>query len=726
MVAFRYSEWDGTQEIPALEADELLEALSDDLMNFGDLQHAMRNLLQRGMRDQNGNRLQGLRDLLQQLRQQRRNQLDKYNLSSLMDDIKKRLDEVLEMERGTIDKRMDDAMGPQDGSAQSGPQEASDQSPQSGTPAQRSQPSSSSPRAQQPGQSGDSGEQGGAQQPGQSGAGDNDQFAEMLKNIANRKKNFLSNLPQDVPGAVKELQNYEFMDPEAQHKFTELMDMLKKAMTETFFKDMYDQIANMSPEDMARMKQMVKDLNQMLSDRLAGGEPDFQKFMDKYGDLFGDNPPKTLDELVARMQGQMAQMQNLLDSLPGDMRQQLQDLLQDKVGDADLQAELRELQMNMEFLSPMRDMRNQYPFRGDEEVDLNEAMRLMDQMQSMDDIERQLERTQYGGDIDEIDAEKLKELLGEEAGETLDQLKKFLEILEEAGLVRKKGNTYELTPRGTRKIGQKALGEIYSSLKKDSFGKHTVKDNGRGGERADDTKKYEFGDPFHLALDKTIMNSLQREGASLPVRLNKDDFEVYRSEQLTQTATVMMVDLSWSMALRGSFQAAKKVALALNNLITSQFSRDSLYIIGFSAYARELKAEELPYVRWDESVLGTNMHHALMLAQNLLAKHKSGTRQIIMISDGEPTAHLERGRSYFAYPPSPITIRETLKEVKRATTKGITINTFMLDRNYYLKEFVNQVAKINKGRVFYTTPDKLGQYILVDYVQNKRKDVRGQ
>jgi len=724
MVAFRYSEWDGTQEIPGLEADEVLEALSDDLMNFGDLQHSMRNLLQRGMRDQNGNRLQGLRDLLQQLRQQKRNQLDKYNLSSLMDDIKKRLDEVLDMERGTIDRRLDDALGPQGGSPQDGAPDGGEQAPQAGATQPEAQ--ASTPSAQRPGSSGEAGEQGDASQPGQSGPGDNDQFAEMLKNIANRKKNFLSNLPQDVPGAVKELQNYEFMDPEAQHKFTELMEMLKKAMTETFFKDMYDQISNMSPEDMARMKQMVKDLNQMLSDRLAGGEPDFPGFMDKYGDLFGPNPPQTLDELVERMQGQMAQMQNLLDSLPGDMRQQLQELLQDKVGDPDLQAELRELQSNLEFLSPMRDMRNQYPFRGDEEVDLNEAMRLMDQMQSMDDLERQLERTQYGGDIDDIDEGKLRELLGEEAAETLDQLKKFMEILEEAGYIRKKGNGYELTPRGTRKIGQKALGEIYSSLKKDSFGKHAVKDNGRGGERADDTKKYEFGDPFHLALDKTIMNSLQREGASLPVRLDKDDFEVYRSEQLTQTATVMMVDLSWSMALRGSFQAAKKVALALNNLITSQFSRDSLYIIGFSAYARELKAEELPYVRWDESVLGTNMHHALMLAQKLLSKHKSGTRQIIMISDGEPTAHLERGRSYFAYPPSPITIRETLKEVKRATQKGITINTFMLDRNYYLKEFVNQVAKINKGRVFYTTPDKLGQYILVDYVQNKRKDVRGQ
>jgi uncharacterized protein with von Willebrand factor type A (vWA) domain len=229
---------------------------------------------------------------------------------------------------------------------------------------------------------------------------------------------------------------------------------------------------------------------------------------------------------------------------------------------------------------------------------------------------------------------------------------------------------------------------------------------------------------MHLHLQKTIMNSLQREGTQPPVKLAAEDFEVYRSEQLSQTATVVMVDLSWSMALRGSFQAAKKVALALNNLISSKFSRDSLYIIGFSAYAREVKPEELPYVSWDESVLGTNMHHAFILAQKLLSKHKVGTRQIIMISDGEPTAHLERGRSLFAYPPSPVTIRETLKEVKRCTDKGIIINTFMLDHNYFLKEFVNEMAKINKGRVFYTTPEGLGEYILVDYVAHKRTHMR--
>jgi uncharacterized protein with von Willebrand factor type A (vWA) domain len=732
---YRYSMWDGTQEVPALEANDILDNLTDDLMNFGDLQHALRNLLQRGMRNPMGDRMQGLRDLLQQLRQQRRQQLDKFDLSSVFDDLKRQLEEIVNMEQNTLDRRLDEANGQQGQQGEQGQQgqqgEQGQQSPQGQQCGQQPQGQQGSrqqgQRGQQQGGEQQDGQQGGQQQAGQQQGGNEtpSEFADMLRNIANKKKQFLEQLPEDVPGQVKELQNYEFMDPEAQAKFNELLESLKKAMMDTFFKDMYNQIANMSPEDLARMKDMVKDLNKMLQDKMAGKEPDFDQFMQQYGDLFGDNPPQSLDELIAQMQHQMGQMQSLLDSLPGDMRQQLQDLLGDKIGDSELQQSLSELGQNLEYLYPMRDLRNQYPFRGDEEIDLQSAMNLMDQMQSIDELERQLERTQYGGEIDDIDADKLEELLGQEARETLDQLKQFLEILEEAGYIRKKGNQYELTPRGTRKIGQRALVEIYQQLKADSFGKHEIRESGTGGERTDSTKKYEFGDPFFLDIQKTLFNSMLREGPGTPLRLRPDDFEVERTELLTQTATVIMLDLSWSMALRGSFQAAKKVALALNNLISSQYQRDSLYIIGFSAYARELQADQLPYVRWDESVLGTNMHHALMIAQKLLAKHTQGTRQIIMISDGEPTAHLEKGRSYFAYPPSPITIRETLKEVKRCTTKNITINTFMLDRNYYLKEFVNQVARINKGRVFYTTPDKLGEYILVDYVASKKKKLTG-
>ena len=724
---FRYSMWDGTQEVPPLEADDILDNLTDDLMNFGDLQHALRNLMQRGMRDPNNQRMQGLRDLLQQLRQQRRQQLDKFNLSSVFDDIKKKLEEIVNLEQNTLDRRLDEVNGqPGDQGQQGGEQQpGGDQGPQDGQSQQGQQASQQGqPQGgqQQPGQRGQQGQQGQPQggQPNQPG-----EFADMLRNIANKKKDFLAQLPPDPSSQMKELQNYEFMDPEAQAKFNELLESLKKAMMETFFKDMYDQIANMSPEEMARMKDMIRDMNQMLKDKMAGKEPNFDQFMDQYGDFFGDNPPKSLEELIAQMQHQMGQMQSLLDSLPGEMRQQLQDLLSDKIGDSEMQQSMNDLAQNLEYLYPMRDLHNQYPFRGDEQLDLESAMQLMNQMQSIDEVERQLERTQYGGEIDDIDADKLEELLGPEARDTLDQLKQFMEILEDAGYIRKKGNSYELTPRGTRKIGNRALREIYSQLKKDTFGKHQIREGGVGGDRTDTTKKYEFGDPFYLDIQKTIMNAMYREGPGTPIHISPDDFEVARTELMTQTATVIMLDLSWSMALRGSFQAGKKVALALNNLISSQFARDSLYIVGFSAYARELKAEDLPYVRWDESVLGTNMHHALMIAQKLLAKHTQGTRQIIMISDGEPTAHLENGRSYFAYPPSPITIRETLKEVKRCTQKRITINTFMLDRNYYLKEFVNQVARINKGRVFYTTPDKLGEYILVDYVAQKKKKLSG-
>jgi uncharacterized protein with von Willebrand factor type A (vWA) domain len=693
MYRYRYSRWDGTQQVPDLDADSLLQAITDDLMNFGDLQQALRNLLEKGLQNEQGRRFPGLQDLLRRLRQQRRQMLDRYDLTSVIEDIRQRLDEILRMEKSTLRRRLEEAE-----------ERLGEMSETAGGPATESAAESQA-------------------QPDEEGS--ERQFAEMLKSIIERKQEHLKTLPTDVGGQVKALQDYEFMDPEAQHKFQELLEMLRKAMLETFFKELHRRISSMSPEQMARLKEMVKDLNQMLSEKIAGNEPDFNQFMTKHGDLFGPNPPQSLEELIAQMQQQIAQMQSMLDSLPADMRQQLQDLFSAKIADPDLLDELNELAGELELLYPMRSLRSRYPFRGEEGLDIAEAMRLMDYMQSLDDLEHQIERVEYGGDINDIDPDKLARLLGDEAKESFDQLRRFLEVMEQAGYIRRKGRGWELTPRAVRKIGERALAEVYAKIRAEGAGKHVTHDPGLAGEQGDETKRYAFGDPMHIHLQKTVMNALEREPSTRPpLRLREDDFEVYRSEQSSQTATVVMVDLSWSMALRGSFQAAKKVALALHNLISSKYTRDSLYVIGFSAYAREVKADELPYVSWDESVLGTNMHHAFILAQKLLSKHKVGTRQIIMISDGEPTAHLERGRSFFSYPPSPITIRETLKEVKRCTDKGIIINTFMLDRNYYLKEFVNEMAKINKGRVFYTTPEGLGEYILVDYVAHKRKRVQ--
>lgn len=657
---FRYGSWDGSQQAP-LSADDVLGAIAEDLMEYGDLKWAMRNLLSRGMTMPDGGYIHGLRDMLKQLREQKRERLQQFDLSSVMQDIEQKLAEILAMEQNTIDEWLDQ---------------------------------------------------------------DSETFAnDVLRKIAERSQETLDELPDDSAGRMKALEKYEFLNPDAQRKYLDLLNELRKAMTQTLFKNVENMVKNLSDGDITRLKDMVQAMNEMFVKKIAGEDPGFEDFMDKFGDMFGDTPPKTLDELLEQMRRQMAASQSLMNSLTPDQQQQLQSLMSDRLGDPQLESALRKLAQEMDFLDPQG---SRYRFDGKEQVDLEAAMELMDEMHQIDDLIAQVQAAERGGDPDHIDSDLVQSLLGDEAVESIDDLKKLLDTLEEAGYVRPTGDDkWELTPRGSRMIGQRALGEIYARLRRQSLGNHAIPEEGRFGERLEQTKAHEFGDPFHLHLPRTIRNAIDRDGPHTPVRLRHQDFEIYRSEQVTSTATAMLVDLSWSMALRGSFQSAKKVALALHNLITSQYPRDSFYIIGFAAYARELKAHDLPFLQWDEYLLGTNMQHALLLAERLLAKHDASTKQVIMISDGEPTAHLEKGQAQFAYPPTAATIRETYKAVKRCTQKGIAINTFMLDANQYLKEFMDDIARINGGRVFYTSPEKLGEYILVDYVQHKRKKLGG-
>ncbi len=657
---FRYGSWDGSQQTP-WSADDVLGAIAEDLMEYGDLKWAMRNLLSRGMTMPDGGYIQGLRDMLKQLRDQKRERLQQFDLSSVMKDIEQKLTEILAMEQNTIDEWLDQ---------------------------------------------------------------DSETFAnDVLRKIAERSQETLDELPDDSAGRMKALEKYEFLNPDAQRKYLDLLNELRKAMTQTFFKNVENMVKDLSDGDITRLKDMVQAMNEMFVKKIAGEDPGFEDFMDKFGDMFGDTPPKTLDELLEQMRRQMAASQSLMNSLTPDQQQQLQSLMSDRLGDPQLESALRKLSQEMDFLDPQG---SRFRFDGKEQIDLQVAMELMDEMHQIDDLIAQVQAAERGGDPDHIDSDLVQSLLGDEAVESIDDLKKLLDTLEEAGYVRPTGDDkWELTPRGSRMIGQRALGEIYARLRRQSLGNHAIPEEGRFGERLEQTKAHEFGDPFHLHMPRTIRNAIDRDGPRTPVRLRHQDFEIYRSEQVTSTATAMLVDLSWSMALRGSFQSAKKVALALHNLITSQYPRDSFYIIGFAAYARELKAHDLPFLQWDEYLLGTNMQHALLLAERLLAKHDASTKQVIMISDGEPTAHLEKGQAQFAYPPTAATIRETYKAVKRCTQKGIAINTFMLDANQYLKEFMDDIARINGGRVFYTSPEKLGEYILVDYVQHKRKKLGG-
>ncbi|MFI5078342.1 MAG: VWA domain-containing protein, partial [Vicinamibacteria bacterium] len=305
--------------------------------------------------------------------------------------------------------------------------------------------------------------------------------------------------------------------------------------------------------------------------------------------------------------------------------------------------------------------------------------------------------------------------------EDLQRLQEMTKRLEEAGYLQREGDELSLTARAIRKIADQALRDVFAVLKRDRIGGHAIQRRGSGGDQTDETKAYEFGDPFLLDLRETVMNAVERTGPGTPVRLEPNDFEVYRTELRTQAATVVMLDMSRSMLNNGYFLPAKKVALALSALIRGQFPRDALYIVGFSLYARKFTAEQLPTLSWSEWNIGTNMHAGFVLSRQLLARHKGGNKQILMVTDGEPTAHLEGGVADFNYPPTERTVQETLKEVQRCTREHITINTFMLEQSPWLVRFIEDMAKINHGRAFFSAPDKLGEYVMVDFVRSRRR-----
>ena len=670
MLRLRYSAWDGTQEPFDVDPDKVMDEISNDLMNENNIWRALQRLMQRGMTNPSGQRMDGFRDLLERLKRRRQETTDRYDLSSVLNDIKEKLQDIVNTERQGIDKRL---------------QEARQQA--QGDP---------------------------SKQP----------LLKPLEKMASQRQQTLDALPPEPAGQIKELSQYEFMDAEARRKFQELMDQLKQKMMQQYFKDLQQALQNMTPEQMQALRQMMREMNQMLQQQLQGQNTDqqFQQFMQRWGQMFGPNPPQNLQELIEQMQERMAQAQSLLDSMPEDVRRQLQELMESLVDD-ETAKELAQLSAMLDYLHPLDDLRRQYPFSGQEEISLEEAMKLMEQLRQMEQLEKQLKGIQGPEDLDKIDEAKLQELLGEEARRSWEQLKNLLKRLEEAGYLRRRGDKLELTPKGIRKIGQKAIRDIFAHLKKDRIGSHDTRYRGTGGEYLGETKGWEFGDEFAVDLQKSLMNTVLREGAGTPLRMSPRDFEVQRVEHTTQAATCLLLDRSRSMGYYGNWAAAKKVAIALHTLIRGQYPRDRLYIIGFSDVAVRFNDEDLAELNWDTRISGTNMHHAFMMSRKLLSKHKGSTRQIIMITDGEPTAHLERGVPYFSYPPSHRTIMETLKEARHCSQEGIVINTFMLENSHHLLEFVNLLTRINSGRAFYSSPDKLGEYVLVDYLTNRRKRV---
>ncbi|MEY4230432.1 MAG: hypothetical protein RLZZ362_1281 [Actinomycetota bacterium] len=661
---FTYSRWDGTQKGFDLDADALFDELNDDLLYHGDINSALRRMMQQGMNDRNGERVQGLRELMEKLRQERQDRLDRSDLGGVYQEIADALNDIVDEERHAIDNATADAE-----------------------------------------RSGD------------------ERRAEAARNSAMDRNFRLDMLPDDLAGKVRELSAYDFESAEAAQRFEQLMDKLRNELMQQTVDKMSGAMQNMTPEDIARMKDMLASLNEMMERQQNGEDPRFEQFMEQFGDFFPENP-QNLEELLEQMARRMAAMQAMLNSMTPEQRSQLQQLSDQLLEDMDLRWQMDQLGQNLQSMFPQMNWGQSYDFEGQDPMGMGQAMQTMQELGELDQLENLLRNATNPGALAEADMDRVRDLMGDDAARSLERLAELTKMLEDAGLIEQKEGRLELTPKGLRKIGANALRDLFDKLAKDKVGQHQMDRLGQGHERTYETKQYEYGDPFNLDLQRTIRNAIRRNGAETPVRLSPDDFEIERTEHTTKSSTVLMLDLSLSMPMRDNFLPAKKVAMALHSLITSQFPRDYMGIVGFSETARILTAAQLPEVSWD-FVYGTNMQHGFTLARQLLSK-QTGTKQIIMITDGEPTAHITpRGDVFFNYPPVQETVEATLREVVRCTRDNIRINTFMLDANSYLKSFIEKLTSINRGRAFFTTPETLGDYVLVDFIEHKKQLARG-
>jgi uncharacterized protein with von Willebrand factor type A (vWA) domain len=534
---------------------------------------------------------------------------------------------------------------------------------------------------------------------------------------ARMREAVLDSLPPDVPGQIRELSDYRFVDQQAQREFDELMEHLRDQVLGAYFRNMAEGMRNLSPEQIQRFKDMLAELNQMVERRDRGEDDGFDGFMQRYGDMFPDNP-RTLDELLENMSRRMAALSRLLASLSAEQRAELQALAEQVMADMDLAFEVDRLGANLASMFPEMPWGDPALAAGDEAMPLSATVDAMERLHDFEDLDRSMRGEYAGASLEDVDEEALRRTLGETAARDLRRLKQIERTLEQAGLVSRREGRLEVTPKGARKLGERALVRVFERLRRDREGTHDAREVGGLAEPTGSTRPWTFGDTGQIAVQRTVFNAVVRGGPGADVHLLPDDFELVDAEQRTEAATALLLDLSFSMPLRGHFVHAKRMALALHALIEGRYPHDRLYMIGFSDYARRMEPQDLTAAGW-ERVYGTNMQHAFSLAGRLLAQHPRATRQVIMVTDGEPTAHLEGEEVFFSWPPVPRTIQLTLTEALRLSRAGVTMNVFMLEDSPGLIRFMERLAKLTAGRVFLMDDREIGDFIVRDYVSRR-------
>jgi len=657
-----YRPWDGSQEFTEVDADGLLAALADDLLENGDVEEALERLLRQGFEKPDGEQVRGLRDILEEVRQRRRELEELGDPDGQFAQYADQLKAIEALERAAIDELDAEAL-----------------------------------------ESGD------------------DRRIDVTSEVTAERRMALDLLPGDVPGRIQSMQHYDFVSSEAREQFEQMVEELRKDITDTYFQGMADALGSMDDEALSRMRDALDSLNELLEMRADGKDTDeaFSEFMEEFGDLFPG--AENLDDLLEQLANRMAAAQAMWNSMSPEQRAHLSSLMSSLMDSADLNWQMDRLSRNLERAFPDAGWDRAHQMRGMGQMSMAEATDVASQLNELGRLEEMLERRVTPSMLSELDIESIRRNLSDDAARHLEQLSKLAKTMQDAGVLKNTGGKLELTAQGIRALGRQALADLFDQIRGGDLGDHQSTLIGTGHDREETTKPYEFGDPMNLDLSATVHNAVRRSGRGTPVRLSPDDFEVVENEALTRSATVLCLDLSLSMGMRGNFVPAKRLAMALSQLVAMKFPRDYFAIVGFSLLAYELKPEDVATLALDDNQYGTNLQHALMLSRKLLAKER-GTKQIIVITDGEPTSHIDptSGLPYFNYPPLPYTQYLTMGEVLRCTRAGITINTFALDLDRTEYPFVEQISRVNKGRTFYTTNDQIGGYALVDFLKQRR------
>ncbi|HVE24555.1 MAG TPA: VWA domain-containing protein [Sporichthya sp.] len=542
----------------------------------------------------------------------------------------------------------------------------------------------------------------------------------------------LDAVPPGTAQAISDLSNYDWRSPEAAQTFAEAQDLLRREVLDSRFAGMKQALENATPEDMDRVRNMLADLNEMLAADERGEltQDQFDQFMEQYGDFFPDNP-QNLEELVDSLARRMAAAQRMMASLTPEQRDELAQLSEGVFNDLGMSAEMSRLADALRSRRPDLDWDGGSRLSGDQPLGMGDATTAFQDLSDAEELMATLGQDYPGASLDDVDEEAVRRALGRGALDDLAELRRIQRELEAQGWLNRSGGRLELTPKAVRRIAQAALRKVFASLAARQQGTHEIHSAGAAGELTGSTRAWQFGDEQPIDVVRTLTNAVRRggvvpaaDGGDGRIRLAVEDFEVAETERRGRAAVSVLIDMSYSMVLRDTWTQAKTTALALHALVTGMYPSDAVQLIGFSRYAQEISPTDLATLEPDY-VQGTNLQHALLLAGKFLEQHPGSERIVLIVTDGEPTAHLTRdGGVYFDWPPAPSTLSLTYAQVDAMTRRGAALNIFSLDEDPRLAAFCEEVARRSGGRVFYPDPDRLGDYVVSDYLRLRNRNAR--